>query len=116
MIFTKSEYHRAGANHAQFYAMLRALLLTHTCIFMGCSMDDPDVLLLLDDVRVTASSNRPHYTLVLQDTSSIYSRQDWLASFNVKALEYGPTHDSLLDELGSLLALVVEVRSTRLEA
>lgn len=116
MIFTKSEYHKATAKHAQFYAMLRALLLTHTCIFMGCSMDDPDVLLLLEDVRVTASSNRPHYALVLQGKNSVYSKQDWLASYNVKALEYGPTHDALIEELGSLLEQVVEIRSNRREA
>ncbi len=116
MIFTKSQYHAATASHAQFYTMLRALLLTNTCIFMGCSLDDPDVLLLLEDVRITASSNRPHYALVLQETTSIYAKQDWLSSYNVKTLEYGPIHDALSGDLNALLALVEEARSTRPEA
>jgi hypothetical protein len=116
MIFTKSEYHRATAEHPRFYMMLKALLLTHTCIFIGCSMDDPDVLLLLEDVRVTASSNRPHYALVLKGKNNLYSQNDWLASYNVKALEYGPAHDALTDDLTTLLDQVVEARSTRREA
>lgn len=115
MIFTKAEYHIATAKHAQFYAMLRALLLTHTCIFIGCSMDDPDVLLLLEDVRVTASCNRPHYALALQGKNNVYSKQDWLASYNVKALEYGPTHDALTEDLSTLLEQVEEARLTRRE-
>ena len=116
MVFTKSQYHRATAEYAQFYAMLRALLFTHTCVFIGCSMDDPDVLLLLEDVRITASAIRPHYALTLNGRNSAYAKRDWLDSYNVKALEYGPTHEALLEDLSALLALVENARAARQEA
>ncbi|SDA28828.1 SIR2-like domain-containing protein [Nitrosospira sp. Nsp18] len=115
MVFTKSEYHNAAASHAPFYTMVRALLLTNTCIFIGCSLDDPDVLLLLEDVRITASTQRPHYALILEENGDRYSRQDWLSSYNVKTLDYGPTHDALMDDLSTLLDEVVELRKTRPE-
>jgi hypothetical protein len=116
MVFTKSQYHQATADHAPFYAMLRALLLTHTCIFIGCSLDDPDVLLLLEDVRITASSHRPHYVLVLEGKTSPYMKRDWLDSYNVKTLEYGPSHDVLLDDLKALLEDVETIRATQSES
>jgi len=53
MIFTRAEYHRAKADHSRFYDILKAIFLTHTAVFIGCSMEDPDVLLLLEDVKIT---------------------------------------------------------------
>jgi hypothetical protein len=110
MVFTKSEYHNAKRRHSQFYSLLKAIFLTHTCIFIGCSLDDPDVLLVLEDVRVTATSQRPHYALVRTGDHSSYAVRDWLDAFNIKALEYGPTHDDVIRDLRELQGRVEDYR------
>jgi hypothetical protein len=92
MVFTKSEYHDAKRQFPQFYSLLKAVFLTHTCIFIGCSLDDPDVLLVLEDVRVTATIQLPNYALVMSGEHSSYALRDWQEAFNIRALEYGPTH------------------------
>jgi hypothetical protein len=80
-------------------------------VFIGCSLDDPDVLLVLEDVRITATSQRPHYALVLEGEHSTYALQDWTDAFNIRALEYGPSHDDLLIALRDLQSRVDEYRS-----
>lgn len=111
MIFTKAEYHAAKEEHASFYSILKALLLTNTCIFIGCGMDDPDVLLLLEEVRITANPNRPHYALLRDGSHSTYVKRDLASAYNVRALEYGPTHADLITDLQELLAQVDAIRA-----
>lgn len=115
MVFTKAEYHAAKKNHPEFYAMLRAIFLTHTAVFIGCSLDDPDLLLTLEDVRITASGTRPHYVLVRQGANSSWEQRDWHVSYNIRALEYGPSHADLTTGLQDLRDRVAALRSTQLE-
>lgn len=109
MVFTKSEYHRAKRQHSQFYTLLRAIFLTQTCVFIGCSLDDPDVLLVLEDVQVTASNQRPHYALVLSGAQNPYALRDWQEAYNIRALEYGPNHDSLISDMRNLVEAVESI-------
>lgn len=115
MVFTKSEYHAAKKKHPEFYSMLRAIFLTHTAIFIGCSLDDPDLLLTLEDVRITASGTRPHYVLVKEGANSSWELRDWQESYNIKALEYGPDYPDLTVALQDLRGRVANLRSTQLE-
>ncbi len=39
MIFTRTQYHKAKREYSKFYEVLKALFITHTVIFIGCSLD-----------------------------------------------------------------------------
>lgn len=112
MVFTKSEYHNAKKTYGQFYSLLKAIFLTHTCVFIGCSMDDPDMLLVLEDVRITATSQRPHYALLREGTSNEFAIRDWQKAYNIETLNYGPTHEDLISDLGTLVSDVTSYRRT----
>jgi hypothetical protein len=112
MIFTRAEYHRIKAEHQEFYDILKAIFLTHAVVFFGCGLDDPDVLLLLEEVKITSSSAKPHYAVIKEDTKTALALSDWKNSYNICALEYGPTHDDLIQDLQALLALIDEERAT----
>jgi len=45
MIFTRKEYIQARHKNHTFYTILDALTITHTFIFVGCGLSDPDVQL-----------------------------------------------------------------------
>ncbi|KAF7767194.1 hypothetical protein PUND_a3123 [Pseudoalteromonas undina] len=111
MIFTKAQYHSAKKNHPQFYELLKAIFLTHTCVFIGCSMDDPDILLALEEVKVTSSSTFPHYVITKKDANSEIAKNDWNETYNIKALEYGPNHTDLYADLKNLNDRVAEFRA-----
>lgn len=112
MVFTRAQYHAAKAHYPAFYDLLRALFMTSTVMFVGCGMQDPDVLLTLEEVKISSSSNRPHYALVRQGEVSSYVLQDLRKSYNVQALEYGPTHEELKTSLQELLNEVEAIRAT----
>ncbi|WP_448218393.1 SIR2 family protein [Endozoicomonas sp. 2B-B] len=114
MIFTKSQYHKAKADYPHFYEILKAILLTKTCIFIGCGMDDPDILLMLEDVKITSSSTFPHYALIKANSHSKFAIRDWQETYNIRALEYGPEHTNLIDDLDELFTEVEAVRSITL--
>jgi hypothetical protein len=112
MIFTRSEYHHAKMRYAQFYEVLKAVFLTHTVIFIGCSLEDPDVMLLLEEVKITGSSERPHYAIIKQRSQNILVLSDWRKTYNIAALQYGPSHDDLSNELRALADRVEVERAT----
>jgi len=112
MIFTRSEYHQVKQSHSQFYEIIKAIFLTHTVVFIGCSLADPDVLLLLEDVKITGSSERPHYAIIKKNSMSTLELSDWRKTYNICALEYAPTHNDLLIDLQLLLEHVDRERST----
>ena len=110
MVFTKAEYHEAKRDYPQFYEILKAIFLTSTVVFIGCSLEDPDVQLVLEDVHIAASSQRPHYALVKQGEHSKYMVTDWSDAYNIKALTYGPEYSDLTTSLEELLQQVEQQR------
>lgn len=63
LIFTLSDYAQARSSANQVYDLVRALLCTHTFLFIGCGLDDPDIKLLLEDYRYKHASGGKHYFL-----------------------------------------------------
>jgi hypothetical protein len=102
MIFTKEEYLRAKKEHPSFYKILQSLFLTNTVLFLGCSLTDPDILLILEELRELGKYSKPHYCTILESESNEVIEEDWLRSYNVKTLKYGPTHDVLKESLKEL--------------
>jgi len=112
IVFTRKEYHQAKKDHPEFYNLLKALLLTNTCVFIGCGMEDPDVLLLLEELKMTTNSKRPHYALLREGSVSSFIMKDLLSTYNVKSLFYGPDHSDLIISLQDLYLEIEGIRAT----
>ena len=78
---------------------------------IGCSLDDPDIQLILEDINIIGSGNRPHYILIREKQQNVYGLSDWRETYNIRALEYGPSHDDLVTDLDNLLEQVNYKRS-----
>ena len=61
VIFTRSDYARAREENRDFYSIMDALALTHTYLFLGCGLDDPDIRLMLEGYAFRHKFGRPHY-------------------------------------------------------
>lgn len=64
MVLTRSQYFRERQTYGSFYAVLDALFLTNTILFIGYGLSDPDIQLLLENASIAAKSAHPHYALV----------------------------------------------------
>lgn len=107
MIFGRKDYASARVNYAHFYSILRAIVLTHTLLFIGCGTDDPDIRQLLEDIHFGAIGSRSHYFLAAERTIGNELKIVLSDTMNLRVIEYpyvagSNNHSSLTMELVDL--------------
>lgn len=110
MVFTKGDYARARHKYASFHSLMDGLMLTHTCLFLGCGLSDPDIQIMLErNVQLHPTSN-PHY-LVLGTRLSDDYRRAVKRTLNLELIQYNPkdNHSELFESL-KILAQLVEAK------
>jgi hypothetical protein len=111
-IFTRSQYALARRDYGHFYQLLRGLFVTHTFVFLGASMRDPDIQLLLEDHAYRFEGARPHYMAMPQDSARAGTLRVLEDTMNLKALLYDPAnnHQALADSVAELVPKVEAAR------
>ena len=113
IIFTHKQYSEARCKYASFYHMLNALMLTHTFVFLGCGISDPDIQLILENSNFLYPGCMPHYFIAAKDTYSDEIEHSLLCNRNLRLLTYDNfdgTHKKLLEELEELIVKVENKR------
>ncbi|NPD29675.1 SIR2 family NAD-dependent protein deacylase [Corallococcus exiguus] len=108
MIFTRKEYTEARYKHGPFYALMDALALTQTFLFLGCSISDPDIRLMLERHTHMHPYARPHYIVMPRNALHEDVRESTRKNLNLKILTYDPKlhHQELADSIAALTSLV----------
>jgi hypothetical protein len=112
LIFTQKEYSRARIENAAFYQAFDAALLTHTFVFVGCGVSDPDVNLILENQNFGFPTQSPHYFITAHNFGED-RKHSLRENRNLKVLEYDPVdgdHGGLVTELRALNDLVEAAR------
>jgi hypothetical protein len=111
MVLTRSGYFDARRKHGHFFRVLDALCLTHTILFLGYGLSDPDVQLALENATISAPSTNTHY--FVSPTGAHRALRDAASrAYNLTYLEYPAGDFAALDS--SLRELVDRVLSHRL--
>lgn len=112
IIFTRSQYALARRDYGYFYQLLRGLFITHTFVFLGASMRDPDMQLLLEDHAYRFEGARPHYIIMPKSPDRIGILHVLEETMNLKALLYDPAnnHRELAESIAGLVDLVEAAR------
>jgi hypothetical protein len=112
MIFTREDYVRLRYQYRAFQSLIDALFLTHTFLFIGCSLVDPDLRLFLEQHAYAHPSAPPHYMTapsgeVHGDLDSSIKR-----NMNLRLLRYEPTdgHRELTESVEALVEAVEQSR------
>jgi hypothetical protein len=109
-IFTRSQYAVARRDYAHFYQLLKGLFVTHTFVFLGASMKDPDMQLLLEDHAYRFEGSRPHYIVMPENSARTGALRVLEETMNLRALLYDPAENHReLSESVAALAPAVEV-------
>lgn len=112
LIFTAKQYYQAQEKYPEFYHLMTALFLTHTVVFFGYSLNDPDINLLLQFLHNTANSSCPHYMIDKKGNKPQLVKH-WKDTYNVSLLEYGDDYSCLESSLEELRDLVVDLLEER---
>ncbi len=113
-VLSKSDYFKARASYSGFYKTLESLFLTHTLLFIGYSVTDPDIQLLLENTTITAPSDHPHYALMAQGLHPAL-RNAFKRTYNIEILEFDPAnnYEQFLISLQDLADNVQEMRDVQ---
>ena len=87
IILTRSEYFQARHHHASFYRVLDSLFLTNTILFLGYSLSDPDIQLVLENAAIAAPSSHPHYAVIPRGTHQAI-KESISKAYNLRYLEH----------------------------
>lgn len=110
LVFTESEYYKAKKEYPFFYEILKSLFLTHTILFVGYSLNDPDINLLIEFATYSNTSTNPNYVVCLQGVPDEVKRH-WKDCYNIYALEYGPEYINLEGNILELRDAVITRRA-----
>lgn len=110
-ILTKSDYFMARQRYGGFFQVLESLFLTNTLLFVGYSLSDPDIQLILESSSITAQSAHPHYAVMPRGTHPSI-KAAFKKTYNVELLEYSPddNHRELTESLKELAAATNDER------
>jgi len=102
IVLTRSQYFRERLNFPNFYKVLDALFLTNTLFFVGYSLSDPDIQLLLENSNITYKDSHPHYALV-SDSMNHSIKNAYKEAYNIDFIEFPAgdyiTADKMLKDL-----------------
>ena len=112
IVFDKTSYQRDAYSNRNYVSLLSTLLLTHTFIFVGFSMADPAVSLIIEGSAFRFPETRPHY--IFQSGQSIPQVDDlWKQVRKLYVLRYNPAaeHVALAVNLEALGAAATKRRT-----
>ena len=114
LIFSRNDYVSARSDNRDFYSILDSLIMTHTFLFLGCGIEDPDIKLLLEDYANKFRFSRNHFFVTKQKTIDPQVKKIIEDTMKLKVLEYsGKGNDH--SKLGlSIEKLVDDVELTRI--
>ncbi|GLU50545.1 SIR2 family protein [Dyadobacter frigoris] len=112
IVLTKSQYFKARKDYSNFYKVLDSLFLSHTILFVGYSLNDPDIQLVLENVNITAPTPHPHYFITANNLHQIIKNYN-TNTYNLEFIEYEEgNYDQLNEGLYDLLLEVQQVRQS----
>jgi hypothetical protein len=113
-ILSKSDFFKARATSPAFFKTLESLFLTNTLVFLGYSVSDPDIQLILENSTITASSEHPHYALMPKGLHSAI-RAAFRRTYNIEILEFDPGNNfaEFVECLRDLASSVEDTRGTQ---
>ena len=105
MVFTRSEYGKARYDYSTFYLLLDSLVLTHTFVFVGCGLDDPDTRMTLERHAHLFPYGRPHF-IVLPSGQHRDIQESTSRNLNLRMLTYKSDNNHI--ELSNSLKNLVD--------
>jgi len=112
IVLTRSQYFEQRRNHGNFFRVLDALFLSSSILFVGYSLSDPDIQLVLENANIAAPASHPHYAVIADDVHPALMLS-WAKAYNIQFLKYpAGQYDVLNQELQKLAEEVNAFRET----
>lgn len=113
IILTRLQYFDAKRRFPAYFQTVSSVLTINTTLFIGYSLSDPDIQLILEFNNLSAPSRNPHYALV-QKLPHVSVKNALSRTYNIHFIEYPIGDHGKMSTLFSELASdVADVRRSR---
>jgi hypothetical protein len=105
IILSERDYRNVIHQQAGLQSLLQTLFTTYTILFVGASLTDPDLMLLLGYVHSAFHGRTPnHYAIVSQEERTKVDARSFQRDFNIQLLTYDPAKrkESIIEILEQL--------------
>lgn len=106
IILTEKDYRHIIHNLNGYQSILHAIFSTNSILFVGASLNDPELLLLLGYIHNIFHGGSPtHYALLSEDSITKTESDRWRKDFNIECITYDPknNHEALIKYLQEIL-------------
>ncbi|WP_312478792.1 SIR2 family protein [Stutzerimonas nitrititolerans] len=113
VVLDRSSYFKAKRDNPGLFNTITSLMTVNTVLFLGYSINDPDIQLILENINIYSNSDHPHYALMSKfEHQSI--RLAMKETFNVEFVEYpSGQHQMVPDAVSRLRESVTSLRAIR---
>ncbi|WP_226638396.1 SIR2 family protein [Novosphingobium profundi] len=112
IVLDKRSYFKAKSENPGIYETIKALCTLNTVLFLGYSMNDPDIQLILEDINAVSSTEHRHFALVPKfEHPSL--REANSQTYNINFIEYANgRHDLVPKYINELRSSVESTRAS----
>lgn len=112
LIFSRADYAKIWNVKQNFYRLIDSLMLTHTFLFLGAGLEDPDVRLMMESISYTYAPTRHHVFVISDDSLDDISQEIYSNILGLKFLTYSHSdnHQELKESIKELNTLVSPLR------
>jgi hypothetical protein len=106
IVLTEKDYRTVVYSSPGYRALLAAIFTTKTILFLGASLSDPELQLLLRSLHdAFQGSGQYHFALISSEGFSETEAGHWRKNYNVRCIRYEPSsgHPELIEFLKKIL-------------
>lgn len=108
IILTEKDYRNIIYNQSGYQSVLHAIFSTNSILFVGVSLNDPELLLMLGYIHNIFHGGSPqHYALVSKDTITDTEIGRWRKDFNIECITYDPKENHI--EVKNYLEEIIKI-------
>ncbi len=87
IVLTDKDYRRLLYQQPGYQSALQSIFTMYSVIFIGCSLEDPELKLLLNYINAAfPEGGIPHYALMTTETTSTTERGRWKKDYNMRII------------------------------
>lgn len=96
IIITENDYRQIIFQEKGYQSILQSLFTTKTVLFLGASLSDPELKLLLSFIHSSFHGGGPtHYALISEAEMNNVEAESWRKNFNIQIIPYSPVNNHI---------------------
>lgn len=112
IILTESDYRNLMFKEPGYRSILQSIFTMYSVIFIGCSLDDPELRLLLNYINnAFPDGGIPQFALMSTDATGETERSRWRKDYNMRIIPISPAND--YEDISIFLNLLREKEDER---